>query len=53
MTLKENNAADMRQMVDQLNRWAHEYYVLDAPSVPDTVYDALYDRLVLLENRRE
>ena len=51
MTLKENNAADMRQMVDQLNRWAHEYYVLDAPSVPDTVYDALYDRLELLENQ--
>lgn len=51
MTLKENNAADMRQMVDQLNRWAHEYYVLDAPSVPDTVYDALYDRLVLLEKQ--
>lgn len=51
MTLKENNAADMRQMVDQLNRWAHEYYVLDAPSVPDTVYDAQYDRLVLLEKQ--
>lgn len=51
MTLKENNAAGMRQMVDQLNRWAHEYYVLDAPSVPDTVYDALYDRLVLLEKQ--
>ena len=51
MTLKENNAADMRQMVDKLNRWAHEYYVLDAPSVPDTVYDALYDRLVLLEKQ--
>lgn len=51
MTLKENNAADMRQMVDQLNRWAHEYYVLDAPSVPDTVYDALYDRLALLEKQ--
>lgn len=51
MTLKENNAADMRQMVDQLNRWAHEYYVLDAPSVSDTVYDALYDRLVLLEKQ--
>lgn len=51
MTLKENNAADMRQMVDQLNKWAHEYYVLDAPSVPDTVYDALYDRLVFLEKQ--
>ncbi len=40
---------EMRKMVDQLNTWAYEYYVLDKPSVDDTVYDALYDRLVLLE----
>ena len=37
----------MQQMVDQLNKWAYEYYVLDNPSVPDTTYDALYDQLVL------
>ncbi|MBO5866762.1 MAG: NAD-dependent DNA ligase LigA, partial [Clostridia bacterium] len=41
----------MQQMVKQLNTWAHEYYVLDNPSVPDTTYDALYDQLVLLENQ--
>lgn len=41
----------MQQMVDQLNKWAHEYYVLDNPSVPDTQYDALYDQLVLLEQQ--
>ncbi len=41
----------MRQMVDQLNKWAYEYYVLDDPSVPDTQYDALYDQLVLLEKQ--
>ena len=41
----------MQEMVNQLNKWAHEYYVLDNPSVPDTVYDALYDRLVLLEKQ--
>ncbi len=41
----------MREMVDQLNKWAYEYYVLDAPSVSDTQYDALYDRLVLLEKQ--
>ena len=29
----------MRALVDQLNRYAHEYYVLDAPTVPDAVYD--------------
>lgn len=41
----------MQQMVDQLNKWAYEYYVLDNPSVADTEYDALYDRLVLLEKQ--
>lgn len=41
----------MQQMVNQLNKWAHEYYVLDNPSVPDTTYDALYDQLVLLEKQ--
>lgn len=41
----------MRQMVDQLNKWAYEYYVLDNPTVPDTQYDALYDQLVLLERQ--
>ncbi len=41
----------MQQMVKQLNIWAHEYYVLDNPSVADTEYDALYDQLVLLEKQ--
>lgn len=41
----------MQQIVDQLNKWAYEYYVLDNPSVPDTQYDALYDQLVLLEQQ--
>ncbi len=41
----------MQQMVQQLNKWAYEYYVLDNPTVPDTTYDALYDQLVLLEKQ--
>ena len=41
----------MQEMVNQLNKWAYEYYVLDNPSVPDTQYDALYDQLVLLEKQ--
>ena len=39
----------MQQIVDKLNKWSYEYYVLDAPSVPDTEYDALYDVLVAME----
>ena len=42
----------MRELVDLLNRYAHEYYVLDNPSVPDREYDRLYDELLLLESER-
>ncbi len=41
----------MRFLVDTLNRWAREYYVLDAPSVADVEYDRLYDELVALEKQ--
>lgn len=46
----------MRELIEILNRWAYEYYVLDAPSVSDREYDRLYDELVALERetgRRE
>ena len=39
----------MRELIDVLNKWAYEYYVLDNPSVPDSEYDRLYDELKKLE----
>jgi DNA ligase (NAD+) len=39
-------AAELRGL---LNRYLHEYHVLDAPSVADAEYDRLYDELVALE----
>lgn len=39
----------MRELIDILNKWAYEYYVLDNPSVPDSEYDRLYDELRRLE----
>ena len=33
----------------QLNQWAHEYYVLDTPTVPDGEYDRIYQQLEALE----
>ena len=39
----------MREILDQLNTWAHAYYTLDAPLVDDKTYDALYDKLVAME----
>lgn len=41
---------DMREIVDQLNTWAHAYYTLDDPIVSDKEYDALYDELLRLES---
>jgi DNA ligase (NAD+) len=40
---------EMRRLVDLLNKYAYEYYVLDEPTVADKQYDALYDKLVILE----
>ena len=42
-------AARMRALVDALNRYGYEYYVLDAPTVADAEYDRLYDELLALE----
>ncbi|MDE7373017.1 MAG: NAD-dependent DNA ligase LigA, partial [Clostridia bacterium] len=39
----------MKELVDILNKWAYEYYVLDNPSVEDREYDRLYDELRELE----
>ena len=39
----------MRELIDILNKWAYEYYVLDTPSVSDKEYDRLYDELRALE----
>lgn len=39
----------MRELVDKLNKYAHEYYVLDNPTVSDKEYDVLYDKLVKME----
>ncbi len=33
----------------QLNAWAHQYYVLDAPTVPDAEYDRVFQQLQALE----
>ncbi len=36
-------------LVDTLNRFAHAYYVLDQPLVPDAEYDRLYRELTAVE----
>lgn len=46
MLPNESRARELRAL---LNRYGHEYYVLDAPSVPDAEYDRLFQELQALE----
>lgn len=47
--MTETQRKRMRELVDTLNKYAYEYYILDNPSVPDLEYDKLYDELRILE----
>lgn len=42
---------EARELTRLLRQWEHEYYVLDAPSVPDSEYDRAFVRLSELEAR--
>ena len=42
-------AQRIKHLTDLLNRYAYEYYTLDAPSVPDAEYDKLFRELEALE----
>ncbi len=47
---EENNALqEIKSLVDKLNKYSYEYYVLDKPTISDKEYDLLYDRLLNLE----
>ena len=41
--------AKVQALRAQLQQWAHEYYVLDAPTVPDGEYDSVFQQLQALE----
>lgn len=47
--MNKTNLARMFELRDLLNKYNHEYYVLDAPTVPDATYDELFRELVKLE----
>ncbi len=42
-------ASKVEALRARLNQWAHEYYVLDEPSVPDAEYDRVFQQLQALE----
>ncbi|MBO9676875.1 MAG: NAD-dependent DNA ligase LigA [Acidovorax sp.] len=42
-------AIEIKALRARLNHWAHQYYVLDEPSVPDAEYDRVFRQLQALE----
>ena len=46
---KAQPAIKIKALRDQLNHWAHQYYVQDAPTVPDAEYDRVFRELQALE----
>ena len=44
-----NKIKQMEELIEELNRYSYEYYVLDTPSVPDSIYDKKYTELEKLE----
>ena len=49
MTITAEVLTRILQLRKQLNSYSHQYYVLDAPSVPDAEYDRLYRELESIE----
>ncbi|WMJ79580.1 NAD-dependent DNA ligase LigA [Clostridium sp. MB40-C1] len=45
----EDIRQEIEELVKELNRYAHEYYTLDNPSISDKEYDKKYDELVKME----
>ena len=48
-TDKAQAAIEVEALRTRLNHWAHQYYVQDAPTVPDAEYDRAYRELQALE----
>ena len=45
----KNKRDRIKELTDLLNKYSHEYYTLDRPSVEDKEYDRLYEELKQLE----
>ena len=48
-----DNKKRIEELVEELNKYAYEYYTLDSPTVTDKEYDLKYDELKKLEKEEE
>lgn len=46
---REERIDRIKELIEELNEYAYEYYVLDNPTISDKEYDKKYDELVALE----
>ncbi|WP_394174649.1 NAD-dependent DNA ligase LigA [Thalassotalea litorea] len=51
MSDKTQIQTQMMQIISQLHEYNYQYYVLDAPTVPDSHYDGLMRELIALETQ--
>jgi len=47
----EDHQQEYEELVNNIHRWDHAYYVLDHPVISDTDYDQHYRRLIELESQ--
>jgi len=51
--MEQTSTEKMRELVAKLNQWRHEYFVLNAPTVSDAIYDRHFDELERLEQQTD
>lgn len=44
-----NKLSEIKELISKLNQYSYEYYTLGEPTISDTTYDGLYDKLIELE----
>lgn len=44
-----NKLSEIKELISKLNQYSYEYYTLGQPTISDTTYDGLYDKLIELE----
>lgn len=50
---RDTKIARIKELIEELNKHAYNYYVLDNPSISDKEYDKKYDELLKLEKEVE
>jgi len=51
--MSDDKRSKMLKLVEELNKYSYEYYVLDNPIISDKEYDKKYNELKVLESELE